>query len=318
MAQDASVQQKTDQTGGEAGAAHDSVVVAYDGTPSAAAALKWAAREAGARAATLRVVYAADVEGADIGGAAVLARSARTAGVELTDDAASWASKVDGAPRRDMIETEVRLARPAHALVEASHGAGLLVMGSRGRGSFAGAVLGSVAFSVTARAACPVVVVRGEEDRRPGPGRPVVVGVDGSDGAQVAVAFAAQAAARAGAPLVVLAAWTPPEVVAAGNAYGAAHIADLQRWAKDSAQRNADAALAAVRDAQPDLSGDVRVVHERPAQALVEASGEAGLVVVGARGHGAVGGLFLGSVSHAAVHGAQCPVAVVRPADTSR
>ncbi len=296
-------------------ARHPTVVVADDGSPSSRAALTWAAQEAGSRGARLRVLYAADVEGADLGGAAVLAHLAREEGARITAEAAARAAETEGAPAADLIETDVRLSRPARALVGASQHADLLVVGNRGRGALAGALLGSVAFAVSARAACPVVVVRGDADRRPGPGHPVVVGVDGSDAAEVAVAHAARAAARAGAPLVVLAAWRPPERVAAGGGYGAAYLADLERWAQESAEQNAQAALARARDLEPSVEGEVQVARERPAQALVAASGEAGTVVVGARGHGSVGGLFLGSVSHAVVHGARCPVAVVRAAD---
>lgn len=63
---------------------------------------------------------------------------------------------------------------------------------------------------------------------------------------------------------------------------------------------------------QPDVTGEVRVVGERPARALVAASSDAGMIVVGAHGRGVSSGLFLGSVSHTTVHSAHCPVAVVR------
>lgn len=308
MTQDASRRQGTSEGRGAA----QRVVVAYDGSSSSAAALTWAAQEAGARGARLRVLYAADAEGSDVGGAAVLASLAREEGILLVDEGAARAAELEGGPARDAVETDVQLSRPVRALVEASKSADLVVLGNRGRGAVVGALLGSVAFSVTAQAACPVVVVRGGSEARPGPDRPVVVGVDGSDSAQAAVAFAAGAAARTRAPLLVVAAWMPPDLVVAGSAYGIAYVADLARWAEEGAQRNADAALTQARALEPDLAGEVRVVRDRPAQALVGASDGAGLVVVGARGHGSVGGLFLGSVSHAAVHGARCPVAVVR------
>lgn len=291
------------------------VVVAYDGSSSSATALGWAAKEAGALGASLRVLFAADLEGADVGGAALLARAVLEAGERVADEGAAWTRGIEGAPARDLVEIDVRSGRPVRALVAASRDADVLVVGNRGRGTIAGALLGSVAYSVTAQAACPVVVVRGDPEHRPGPGHPVVLGVDGSEGAAPATAFAAGVAARAGAPLVVLAAWTPPDVVNTGGAHGASYVADLTTRAEDAARRSADDVLAWVREAHPDLAGEVQVVRERPAQALVAASSGAGLVVVGARGRGSVGGLFLGSVSHATVHGAACPVAVVRRLD---
>lgn len=50
---------------------------------------------------------------------------------------------------------------PAEALLDAADGADLLVVGSRGRGGFASALLGSVSQHVTHHARCPVVVIRG-------------------------------------------------------------------------------------------------------------------------------------------------------------
>jgi hypothetical protein len=84
-------------------------------------------------------------------------------------------------------------------LGEEAHRAQLLVLGSRGLGGLSGLLLGSVAVGLAARAACPVVVVRGEERGGAGPG-PVVVGVDRSSNSEGAIAFAYEAAAARGVP----------------------------------------------------------------------------------------------------------------------
>jgi nucleotide-binding universal stress UspA family protein len=86
-------------------------------------------------------------------------------------------------------------------LSAASREAALLVVGHRGAGGFTGLLAGSVAFHVTRHAQCPVMVARGT---RTAPTAPVVVGVDGSDGARHAVRFAFATAAGRGASVVVV------------------------------------------------------------------------------------------------------------------
>ena len=82
------------------------------------------------------------------------------------------------------------------------------MLGDRGLGGFTGLLLGSVAVALSARAACPVVVVRGIETDPvvPRP-EPVVVGVDGSPGSTAALVFAVEAAVLRGVPLVAVHAW---------------------------------------------------------------------------------------------------------------
>ncbi len=289
------------------------VVVAYDGSEGARAALTWAAREAASRGSRLRVLYAADIDDVHFISHGSLAGEAREKGERFTREGAELAQEAAGPDAGLVVDGEVHLTSPTAALVEASHGAEVVVVGNRGRGPVAGALLGSVAFSVTARAACPVVVVRGMNPPRVGPGGPVVVGVDDSRGARAAVDVAARAAARADAHLVVLAAWQPSDSLAAGGGGGSgAYIADATVRARASVQRLLDAAVARVDEVAPGLAMDVRSVQQRPSAALAAASAGAGLVVVGARGHGSVGGLFLGSVSHSTIHRASCPVLVVR------
>jgi nucleotide-binding universal stress UspA family protein len=70
--------------------------------------------------------------------------------------------------------------------------------------------------------------------------------------------------------------------------------------------------VAHVRAEHPDVVVTPVLAEGPPARALVEAGTDAGMLVVGTRGHGAFTSLLLGSVSHAVVHAASVPVAVVR------
>ena len=195
---------------------------------------------------------------------------------------------------------------PTPALQAESADAALVVLGDRGLGGFTGLLLGSVAVSLAAHAACPVVVVRGPEFDASAPRvEPVVVGVDGSPASEAAFAFAA--AALHAVPLVAVHAWCDLVVDPT--------VAPLLDDALESDEREVLAERLAGWS-QEYLDVDVRrlVVRDRPARALVQESASAQLVVVGSRGRGGLAGMLLGLVSHALLHHAHCPVAVVRPA----
>lgn len=67
-----------------------------------------------------------------------------------------------GPDRPANVDVRLRRGNPRPTLIEASRGADLLILGRRGRGGFAGLLLGSVSSACIARAHCPVLVVRAE------------------------------------------------------------------------------------------------------------------------------------------------------------
>jgi nucleotide-binding universal stress UspA family protein len=290
------------------------VVVGYDGSAHSGTAVDWAAAEAARCSLPLHVLYAADYPGlvpGPIGQSPWLPERAVQTAESLAAEGAARARKT--AP--DVQTTWATVVGSASgALVDASAGASSVVVGTRGHGQLAGSLLGSVAFAVSAHAHCPVVVVRGNGATAPGPERPVVVGVDGSPAAAAALEYAADVAARASAPLVVLAAWQ----MAAAETWEAAYWISVEpgsepgEAARRAAGEVADEAAARARDRHPGLVARPQVVDGPAGRALSEASSAAGLLVVGARGRGGFKGLLLGSVSHAVIHGSSCPVAVVR------
>ena len=87
---------------------------------------------------------------------------------------------------------------------------------------------------------------------------------------------------------------------------------EFEPGALDSAREVTDHGIAEVRAAHPDLIAIGETVVTSPTQALVEASADASLLVVGSRGRGSVLATLLGSISFAVASGAQCPVVVVK------
>jgi len=137
------------------------IVVGTDGSEHAERALRFAADEAGRRGATVKVVTAWHVPTAVYGAgyAPIVAPSVEEATRHAAEEVAGAAAEMLRA-RGLEVETSVRRAQAADALVEEADGADLLVVGSRGHGGFAGLLLGSVSQQCAHHAPCPTVIVR--------------------------------------------------------------------------------------------------------------------------------------------------------------
>jgi nucleotide-binding universal stress UspA family protein len=273
------------------------VLVGVDGTPASQIALHWAVEAAQHRELPVRVVraYLTELErwpavstGGYLPPPMPLDRFQR----EL-DEAVEYARDRLGYDGGSGWLTDTD---PAHAILAEAPDAELVVLGSRSRSKISAAVLGSVATAVTAKAPCPVVVVRRE--RRIGP---VVVGTDGSPDSDDAVRFGFEEAARTGLPLQVVYCWQPQ----ADHATSIDSTADLlNNWLAES--------IAPYLDKFPTVRARASVLDGRASTRLIQLSKKAGLVVVGSRGRGGVAGLLLGSVSQSLLHHADSPVAIVR------
>ena len=184
------------------------VVVGVDGSASAYRAVEWAAGEAHRRGVGLRLVRAFSWTTADHPTGWV-ARY-RDEMLDVSRRQVARAVRVAADTRPDVeAESQVEIGAPIQVLSPEARRAQLLVLGDRGLGEVAGLVLGSVAVSLAASGACPVVVVRGE---RAGADGAVVVGVDGSPVSEAALAFAFDAAAARGVDLVAVHAWSPTAI----------------------------------------------------------------------------------------------------------
>jgi nucleotide-binding universal stress UspA family protein len=139
----------------------------------------------------------------------------------------------------------------------------------------------------------------------------IVVGVDGSESAEAALRFAIGEAKLRGERLRVICAWELPvanwsEIPPPEETYA--------RFRQDAEEIVAQAVAKAKED-EPSVECEGLAVEGAPGSVLVEHSVDAGMLVVGSRGHGAVAGRLLGSVSHEVVSKAACPVGVV-PVET--
>jgi nucleotide-binding universal stress UspA family protein len=191
------------------------------------------------------------------------------------------------------------------ALTSLTTGARMAIVGAR-RGRRP--VLGSTGGHLAGHARCPVVVVR---DHEVDDDAPVVVGVDGSAPSLHAAREAAREAVRMGRPLHVLHARpTIADPFGVGSRTGIAHPAST-----DVQDRSHSAARAVADELQgryPQLVVHLDLVDDDPVHALVRASHDAALLVVGPRGLGKFRGMLVGAVSAEAMAAAHCPVLVAR------
>ncbi len=270
------------------------VVVGVDGSRAAVAALDWAVDDATRRGLALRVVLVREPwapEHPRSGDSESRTEQCR----RLLDAAADRAR--DRSPRLETTTTLI-IGAVVERLRTESETADTVVIGSRGLGGFAGLVLGSAGLGLAGRTHCPLVIVRGPESADHGE---VVVGFDGSGEAEAAVGYALEQATVRRARLRVVYG-RPYQVTAPHPAgYGPLPAGDL----------DLDQRLLIWQERHPEVEMTGSVVAGHPVPALATASREADLVVLGSGGLGGFAAAVLGSVSHAVLHRAHCPVAVV-------
>ncbi|MFD2685490.1 universal stress protein [Streptomyces phyllanthi] len=296
-----------------------SVVAGIDGSERSLAAVDWAAREAALRGAPLRLVHASPpLPGPDVPVSAE--ETLRRIGERMLQRAVAEL----GHRHPDLtVRGEQAQDAPAAALLAAARDAGLLVVGARGAGGFDGLAVGSVALRVAAAAVRPVAVVPQQPTgtsgtfagamRSRGGAAPVVVGFDAHHPVGEAADFAFSAAEARGAPLWAVRAWALPADSVSPRTLVVTEE-DRATWEDQEVQQLSDA-LRAWREKYPDVTVRSDVVLLHPAQALLNASREADLLVVGRRIDPQAAEGRLGPVTHAVLHHARCPVAVVPYAD---
>jgi nucleotide-binding universal stress UspA family protein len=226
---------------------------------------------------------------------------------------------------REVLQEEVEKVRSAGGAVAGEHliegrvapgivglaeeiGAGLVVVGSRGRGGIRRALMGSVSDSVVRHAHCPVLVVRdGEHERDYVPGR-ILLAVDGSEEAAAAARTAVELADRTDSEL---------HVVHVGEVRPVSHPERRGYLARYDELQEQARLLEEQVDEVNSAGGTVSRAHlrmGRPDEEIVVLGEEigAGLIVTGSRGLGGMRRALMGSASDSIVRHAHCPVLVMR------
>lgn len=292
------------------------VIVGLDGSHESLAAADWAAAEAMLLSVPLSLVQV------------------REAGAypysPIVDDEVEtrWAERLTRETEAELAGrypglrtvTEELAGRPATVLTHLATESDLIVLGSRGLGSFLGFLVGSVALPTAAHARCPVVLVRARTDSESahaaaaGPAtaaRPhgdIVLGLDLGQPCEELLKYGFAAAARHDTRLRVVHGWHLPPA-AHGQGRGAEHQ-EAERVTQDK-DRLLREALRPWEEKYPSVEVDAQTVVKRPARHLVEAAADASMVVVGRRVHRSPVGTHLGNITHAVMHHSRAPVVVV-------
>ncbi|WP_328494705.1 universal stress protein [Streptomyces sp. NBC_00414] len=294
------------------------VVAGLDGSAESLAAVEWAAREAKMRGLPLKLVHVWEPVPEPIAQAPLLGAETQQHWTERIPREAS-----DGVRLRHPgvdVSVEQLSGTPRDVLARAAKDAELLVLGSRGLSGIGGFLLGSVGQAVVAQAERPVVLVRAGEQAADehtmdpsgipsvaSPFRPVLLGLDTDSPHDTVIEFAFDAAVRRESGLRVVHGWNPPPYYA----YGLPTDLGLhEELAKQQVAALAEA-LRPWRQKFPTVEVVEQSRYGSAANHLVDASREASLVVVGRRIRRSPFGTHIGPVTHAVLHHATAPVAVV-------
>ncbi|MFF3286073.1 universal stress protein [Streptomyces sp. NPDC003023] len=283
------------------------ISVGVDGSPESLAAADWAAREAVLRGIPLRIVHAWLWQPLDVPVVQDREAQALSACGILHETETHVLGRYPGLSVTGAVVPDV----PVSALLGETERSDMLVIGSRGHGALIGFLLGSYGQQVIAAATKPVVSVRTRDKEMPRADTgEIVVGQQGTpEDSEPVLRFAFEAAAARGASVRAVRAWSLPPVF--GYSPGSMRLADEAGGLVPFEEKALQEALRPWRERFPAVPVTEHVEIGSPGQVLLSAASQAGLLVVGRRARRAPVGTRIGSVAHAALHHAGCPVAVV-------
>jgi nucleotide-binding universal stress UspA family protein len=290
------------------------IEVGVDGSPAGQSATRWAATEAKRQGAPVRLVHAVPrlprnpypTSGWYI---KELRAAAEADGARYLSEAHRTVEEAAG----DVEVSEVQyLGGAVEVIGRESASSRMVVIGATGRSGFGDLMIGSTALTLPASSHAPVVIARDADGGVAPESGPVVVGVSGSELDEAPLEFAFDYAAGCGSELVAVHTWSD---AALPDFDRVASALDAWRPIEEREARLLSESLAGFADRYPDVPVRHVIAYDRPAQALVDHSSGARLLVVGTRGRGPLSGAILGSTSRAVGKLAHCPVAIVRQTD---
>lgn len=281
------------------------ILVAYDGSAAARTALSWAIIEALGSSRSLWLVHVMRWPRPELDQLALPpsvhnAGLARRAAAAMVDAVVKHCLQI--APGLD-VRGDTLTGDAVELVAKLAADASLLVLGASGQSANSQVLLGSSAAELIRRVTVPVAVIRdvAENDRD----HAVVIGVDGSPAAERAIRAGFEVAARRRLPVVAVHAWSDLPLEALGFT-----DADGERRHQDAVELLADR-LDPALTSHPGVVVDEVVVLDRPVSALFERASKAALLVVGRHGREGGAEATLGSVCHAVLHYAPCPVMII-------
>jgi nucleotide-binding universal stress UspA family protein len=270
-----------------------------NGTAAGLAAVRLAARESVARHQPLRVVHAFAWPGYDTSYTGVPYDQLRHQADEVLAGAVTTALR--SAPAAQVSGYVVDGA-PTRVLLHLSRTAGLLVLGDDDPGATVRLFTDSVLVQTVARSRCPVLIARGAGT----PDGPVVVGIDGSPSARLALRYAAAEAVRRRASLHVVHVRDIVDDCAEEDEATARHLLG-------SALTDAGLTRHGAAEADAEVPHDVwaELLTGDPATELIRAAARARVLVVGPNGTGSRFGALLGEVAQTVLRRSGCPTLFV-------
>ena len=288
----------------------ETVSVGYSGSDTSAQAVTWAATEAAARGAALRIVTC--VEMPVVSGEAALGWNSGAAYEAIREASVSTSDAMAGKVRAEhpelTITSEVIPGPAASALLTDTAATDLIVVGASNHDGAAAFWLGTTPRQLVHNSPCPVAVIRGAATR----GTPdrIIVGIDGSETSDAAVVWAADEADRHGVNLHLVHGWS----------YAYAPVDASANQARDLTEVDADCTLNRSLELARERCGATvtgQLVETSAVSALLDAVRDGDLLVLGSHGRGGLRARLLGSTVNSVLDAAAVPVVVVRPTHVS-